>query len=101
MTAAPPTTDAIASMIAQLLNARAADASICPSELARALVPDHWRALMPQIRAVAAELAGAGSLRLTQSDEEITPAALLAGQTRGPVRYFLVNTSDILRTGDT
>ena len=86
MTAAPPTTDAIASTIAQLLGARAVDASICPSEVARALAPDHWRALMPQIRAVAAELAGSGSLRITQSDEEITPAALLAGQTRGPIR---------------
>ena len=87
MTAAPPTTDAIASMIAQLLSARAADASICPSEVARALAPDHWRALMPQIRAVAAELAGAGSLRITQRNEEITPATLLAGQTRGPIRF--------------
>lgn len=82
----PPTTDAIASIIAQLLRARAADASICPSEVARVLAPDHWRDLMPQIRAVAAELASVGSLRITQGEIEIAPAALLAGHTHGPIR---------------
>ncbi|QJR37136.1 DUF3253 domain-containing protein [Gemmatimonas groenlandica] len=80
------TNDAITDMIAQLLNARAADASICPSEVARALAPDQWRALMPQVRAVAADLALAGALRITQGSVEIAPGAVLAGLTRGPLR---------------
>lgn len=80
------TNDAMVDMITQLLDAREADASICPSEVARALAPAHWRDLMPQIRAVAAELALAGALRITQGSVEIAPAAVLAGLTRGPLR---------------
>jgi hypothetical protein len=80
------TTEAIARMITQLLNARARADSICPSEVARAVAPDTWRALMPQVRAVAAELALEGTLRITQGDTAVDPAAVQACQIRGPLR---------------
>ena len=86
MTTPLPTHDAIAEMISQLLDARAANASICPSEVARAVAPEHWRDLMPQVRVVAAQMAMAGALRITQGPETVEPRAVLAGQTRGPLR---------------
>jgi len=50
-----------------LLSERAADASICPSEVARALRPGgDWRALVPGIRDVAAALAREGVVLVTQ-----------------------------------
>ena len=80
------TTDAIAQTIMQRLDERATDASICPSEVARALAPDNWRPLMPQVRAVAAELAKAGTLRITQGSVEIAPETVIRGELRGPLR---------------
>ncbi|UNK42383.1 DUF3253 domain-containing protein [Luteimonas sp. S4-F44] len=50
-----------------LLSERAADASICPSEVARALRPGgDWRVLMSGIREVAAALARDGVVLVTQ-----------------------------------
>jgi hypothetical protein len=73
----------IAAAIFALLAARAADATICPSEAARALAGDEaaWRALMPELRRVAAALAQAGSLRVTQHGDEVDALAA-----RGPIR---------------
>ena len=34
-----------------LLASRAADASVCPSEVARAIAPEGWRAAMPSVHA--------------------------------------------------
>jgi len=75
--------DAIGRVIFALLQARAANSSICPSEVARALAPDEtqWRALMPQVRRVAAELVGRRRLRVTSRGMEAD--ALTA---RGPIR---------------
>lgn len=60
--------------------ARGAKSSICPSEVARALAPD-WRALMPDIRRVAADLAEAGEIVVTQKGRTID-----AHSARGPIR---------------
>lgn len=67
-----------------LLAARAADASICPSDVARALIEDEdaWRALMPQVRSVATRLARAGRLRITRGEASVDPDA----PGRGPIR---------------
>lgn len=73
---------AIGEAIQDLLRRRAADATICPSEVARALAPDDWRALMPQVRAVAVELARHGQLEIRQGGRTVNPAASL----RGPIR---------------
>ena len=73
----------IAATILSLLEARAPDATICPSDAARALGGDEaaWRALMPAVRQAASELARAGRLRVTQHGDEVD--ALGA---RGPIR---------------
>ncbi len=73
----------VAARIFELLAARAADSTVCPSEVARSLASDEatWRALMPEVRRVAAALATAGSLRVTAHGEDVD-----ALQARGPIR---------------
>lgn len=41
-------------------------ATMCPSDVARTLDPDRWRALMPVVRAAALALADAGLVEVTQ-----------------------------------
>ncbi|SAK52385.1 hypothetical protein AWB76_01700 [Caballeronia temeraria] len=67
-----------------LLGRRAASASICPSDVARALAGDEdaWRALMPPVRRVAARLAREGSVLISQRDAVLHPDAV----GRGPIR---------------
>ena len=74
----------IEQLIVQMLAARDAGASICPSEVARALFVDDqaWRAAMPEIRRVAADMQAAGKLRITRGDREVTREAL----DHGPIR---------------
>jgi hypothetical protein len=78
-----PGDERIVATIFELLAQRAAGATICPSDAARALANDGsaWRALMPDVRRVAAALAAAGSLRVTAHGEDID-----ALQARGPIR---------------
>ena len=70
--------------IVDLLARRAPGASICPSEAARGLWPDDWRAGMPRVRAVAAALAADGRLRVTQGAAGI--AADDVRDAAGPIR---------------
>ena len=74
--------DRIASTILALLNARATGATICPSEVARALHPVRWRPLMPAVREAASLLALAGEVELRQRGQVIAPLA----EVRGPLR---------------
>jgi uncharacterized protein DUF3253 len=67
--------------IEALLDQRRPDASICPSEAARAVDPDGWRELMPAARAAAGRLAAAGTAEVTQGGIVVEVAT-----TRGPVR---------------
>lgn len=67
-----------------LLARRSADTSICPSEVARALHVDDWRACMPVVREVAARLATQGVVSITQADSVIDPDTL--GHIAGPIR---------------
>ena len=73
----------IVATIFALLDARAASSTICPSDAARALAADEatWRALMPEVRRVAAALAAAGTLRVTQHGKHVDALAA-----RGPIR---------------
>ena len=76
--------DVVTRMIFSLLDARAAAATICPSEVARALHEAHddgWRALLPEVRRVAAALARAGRLRVTRRGSVVDAEA-----PRGPIR---------------
>ncbi len=67
--------------IEELLDRRRPDASICPSEAARALDPEGWRDLMPEARAAAGRLAAAGAAEVTQGGRVVDVASA-----QGPVR---------------
>jgi hypothetical protein len=72
------------SVIIALLDARTRDASICPSEAARAVAGDDeaaWRALMEPARAAARRLVEQGRIQITQGGRVIDP-----GQARGAIR---------------
>lgn len=83
--AAPPIVDAdaIAAAIVRAVDARADGATVCPSEVARALIDDEagWRALMPAVRRVAAALARDG--RIVATRRGVVVDAESAG---GPIR---------------
>ncbi len=68
-----------------LLARRLPQQSICPSEVARALSADEtrWRALMPQVRSVAADLARKDVVQITQRGDLVD-----LGTVRGPVRLM-------------
>ena len=74
----------IADAIVDLLGRRAVDASICPSEAARALPASDWRDAMPRVREVAAKLAATGCVRVTQGDAQLPVQAI--ADARGPLR---------------
>jgi len=77
------TAEDIAAAIERVVAARADGATVCPSEVARFLAGDdaRWRALMPAVRAAAAELARAGRLSVTRGGIEVD--AMSPG---GPIR---------------
>ena len=74
----------IEAKILQLVRERGPEKSVCPSEVARALCPDEaaWRALMTDVRAVAADLAESGRLRILQGGADVPDPR----NPRGPVR---------------
>lgn len=72
---------AIDTRIDRLLAERGPGKTLCPSEVARALAPEGWRALMPRIRRVAARRAGQGTLRVLQKGRPVDAATA-----RGPWR---------------
>lgn len=75
--------DRIAADIRALLRARAPDASICPSEVARRLYDaTAWREAMPKVRRVACALAAAQRIRITQADVVLDPDIPITGAIR-------------------
>ena len=67
--------------IGELLDQRRPEASICPSEAARAVDPDGWRDLMPAARSAAGRLAANGEVEVTQGG-----AAVDVDTAHGPMR---------------
>lgn len=69
--------------ILALLEARAASATICPSEAARQVAGDAeaWRALMEPARAAARRLVAAGEVVITQKSKVVDPS-----RAKGPIR---------------
>lgn len=67
--------------ISELLDQRRPGATICPSEAARRVDADGWRALMPAARDAAGRLASAGAVEVTQGGAVVDVAIA-----RGPVR---------------
>jgi hypothetical protein len=84
VTAPAPSAEALERAIVGLLRRRAASASICPSDVARALAPQEaaWRALMPAVRHAARVLANTQRITITRRGAAVDPA-LLEG---GPIR---------------
>lgn len=74
----------IAHTIIALLHQRAPTSSICPSDVARALAESEtaWRALMQPVRDVAADLARAGTIIITQGDTQRDPDMIDLGPIR-------------------
>jgi hypothetical protein len=83
---APPTEDGLrarlAAAMAALADHRGPARSTCPSDAARAVGGERWRALLPEAREVARYLARQGRVELVQRGEVRDPAAEL----RGPIR---------------
>lgn len=75
----------IESALLALVQQRGAQASACPSEVARAVAPTDWRALMPQVRKVASRLAHQGKIEIAQGGR----AASASGPWIGPIRLRL------------
>ncbi|MFI2782892.1 DUF3253 domain-containing protein [Streptomyces sp. ALB3] len=70
--------------ILELLDRRGPAATICPSDVARAVYEgddDGWRALMEPVRGAARRLVTAGEVEITQGGRPVEPA-----EARGPVR---------------
>jgi len=72
---------ALESAIVALLGGRAAGATLCPSEAARAVDPDGWRGLMEPARMAARRLVAAGRVEITQRGRVVDPDTA-----RGPIR---------------
>ena len=67
--------------IVSLLDRRPREASICPSEAAKAVSPDDWEALMQRARNAARRLVASGRVEITQNGRVVEPSAA-----RGPIR---------------
>lgn len=67
--------------ILELLAARAATSTICPSDAARAVDADNWRDLMEPARLAARRLVDAGEVQITQRGSVVDPATA-----KGPIR---------------
>ncbi len=74
--------------IRELLDARAASATICPSEAARAVAAarglpgnEPWRELMEPARRAARRLVAAGEVEITQGGKVVDPSTA-----KGPIR---------------
>lgn len=72
------------STILELLGQRAASATICPSDAARAVRPDDWRDLMEPARRAARRLVARGSVTITQGGTPVDPSTA-----KGPIRIRL------------
>ena len=67
--------------ILELLNNRKQGASICPSEVARAVFGKSWREQMPNVRSVANDMTKKKQIEICQKGVVINPATA-----KGPIR---------------
>jgi hypothetical protein len=82
MTQADARMDAVLeSTILELLDRRAPGATICPSDVARAVRSEGWRSLMEPTRAATRRLVERGAVVVTQRGEVVD-----AANARGPIR---------------
>ena len=64
---------ALEAAILDLLEHRDRGATICPSEVARAVAPDDWRPLMEPVRRAARRLVAEGRLEILQGGLVVDP----------------------------
>lgn len=79
-----PVDRALEAAILELLSARAASASICPSDAAKRVFAgedDGWRDLMEPARCAARRLVALGSVQITQGQRVVDPSTA-----KGPIR---------------
>lgn len=79
--ASPELGDELEAAIVTLLDQRRPGATICPSEVARAVGGASWRPLMDEARAAAARLVAAGEVEITQAGAVVDLA-----EASGPIR---------------
>ena len=72
---------ALETAITELLDARGAGKTICPSEAARRVDAAGWRDLMEPARRAARRLVAAGTVEMTQQGAPVDPSTA-----KGPVR---------------
>jgi hypothetical protein len=76
-----PVDRALEAALLELLERRPRDASVCPSEAARAVGGEDWRDLMEPARRAARRLVAAGEAQITQGGRVVDPSTA-----RGPIR---------------
>lgn len=76
--------DSLARTILSLLATRPRNATLCPSEVARALGEDGWRERMEPVREAARRLVQQGVLDIVQGGRVVDPSTA-----RGPIRLRL------------
>jgi len=76
-----PVDQELEAKILELLAARAATSTICPSDAARAVGGDTWRDLMEPARRAARRLVDAGQVSITQGGTVVDPSTA-----KGPIR---------------
>lgn len=76
-----PVDDDLERAITGLLDRRQGGATICPSEAARAVDPEHWRDLMEPARMAARRLVAAGAVQIVQKGTVVDPSTA-----KGPIR---------------
>ncbi|THE07641.1 DUF2256 and DUF3253 domain-containing protein [Microbacterium oleivorans] len=76
-----PVDKKLTASIRELLDARAASATICPSEAARAVGGEDWRDLMEPARRAARRLVAIGEVEITQRGQVVDPSTA-----KGPIR---------------
>lgn len=79
-----PVDIALERAVLALLAGRPRGASVCPSEAARRVDPEHWRRLMEPARAAARRLVQAGLCEITQRGRRVDPSTA-----RGAIRVRL------------
>ena len=81
---APGRQDALEQRILEMLATRARDATMCPSEVARAEGGEHWRERMEPVREAARRLVARGEVEILQGGRVVDPSTA-----RGPIRLRL------------
>lgn len=75
---------ALRELLTRRVKTGGADATACPSELARAHAPEDWRPLMEPVREAARRLAARGEVEWLQRGQVVDPSGA-----RGPIRLRL------------